>query len=56
MYQRQNHQQSDEKYIGRTEETFAAIALKKELNIRGKTEKSIQISFFSNEHFIFINA
>lgn len=56
MYQRQTHQQSDEKCIGRNEETFTDIALMKELNTRGKTEKSIQISFLSNEPLVFMNA
>lgn len=56
MYQRQIPQQSDEKCIGRNEETFTDIALMKELNIRGKTEKSIQISFLSNEPLVFMNS
>lgn len=56
MYQRESHQQSDEKCIGRDEGTFPAIALMKELNIRGKTEKSIQISFLSDELLVFMNA
>jgi len=47
MYQRKAHQQSDEKCAGRNEETFRAIALMKELNIRGKTEKNIQIIFLT---------
>lgn len=49
MYQRQTHQQSEDKCIGRNKKTFTTIALMKELNTSGKTQKSTQISLLFNE-------